>query len=64
MALLLEINLIKKHTPPFNIMFMDDKTYPYLKLTREKAPRLEVVRKHQRQEGNIFRPLSGFRGSL
>lgn len=44
-ALLLEINLIKKHTPPYNIMFMDDKTYPYIRLGKEDAPTLKVVRK-------------------
>lgn len=55
-ALLLEINLIKKHTPPYNIMFMDDKTYPYLKLSREKAPVLKVVRNTKDKKAEYFGP--------
>lgn len=55
-ALLLEINLIKKHTPPYNIMFMDDKTYPYIKLTKEKAPILRVVRQTKDRKAEYFGP--------
>lgn len=43
-ALVLEINLIKKHRPRYNIMFMDDSSYPYIKLTSEPYPTLRVVR--------------------
>lgn len=55
-ALLLEINLIKKHTPPYNIMFMDDKTYPYIKLSKEKAPILRVVRNTKDKKAEYFGP--------
>lgn len=43
-SLILEINLIKKYRPKYNIMFIDDTSYPYLKLTRETYPRLTVAR--------------------
>ena len=43
-SLLLEINLIKKYDPKYNILLRDDKTYPYIELTNEKVPRLVVVR--------------------
>ena len=43
-AFLLEINLIKKYDPKYNIIFRDDKTYPYISLSYDKYPKLEVVR--------------------
>ncbi len=57
-CLVLEINLIKKHNPRFNIMLTDDKTYPYILLTNEAHPRLIVVRTlHKTQrDGKYFGP--------
>lgn len=43
-SLILEINLIKKHDPKYNILLRDDKSYPYIELTKEEVPRLLVVR--------------------
>ena len=43
-SLILEINLIKKYDPKYNILLRDDKTYPYIELTNEDVPRLLVVR--------------------
>lgn len=55
-ALVLEINLIKKHHPEFNIMFKDDRAYPYIKLTNDKAPILKVVRKIEDKKSTYFGP--------
>ena len=55
-ALLLELNLIKKYNPRYNIMLTDDKTYPYIEITNEKHPKLQVTRKIQRKSKNVFGP--------
>lgn len=52
-ALLLEINLIKKHTPKYNVLLKDDKSYPYIELTNEKVPRLLIVRPNKLKNKNI-----------
>lgn len=55
-ALVLECNLIKHHMPYYNIMLRDDKTYPYIKITREQHPRLEIVRRVQKDRAAYFGP--------
>lgn len=55
-ALILELNLIKQYDPKFNIMLKDDKTYPYLKLTAERHPKLIVTRQLKKDKGKYFGP--------
>lgn len=58
-ALLLEINLIKKHDPKYNILLRDDKSYPYIEVTNEKIFRLIVVRNpniKKRRDTKLFGP--------
>ena len=57
-SLILEINLIKKHDPKFNILLRDDKTYPYIELTMEKVPRLLIVRNahKKKKKTRLFGP--------
>ncbi|WLV23732.1 excinuclease ABC subunit UvrC [Aciduricibacillus chroicocephali] len=55
-ALILELNLIKKYDPKYNIMLKDDKTYPYLKITNERHPRLITTRKVKKDKGKYFGP--------
>lgn len=55
-ALLLELNLIKKYDPKFNVMLKDDKSYPFIHLTNEKHPRLIITRKVKKGKGKYFGP--------
>ncbi|MDR1522078.1 MAG: excinuclease ABC subunit UvrC [Streptococcaceae bacterium] len=55
-ALLLEINLIKKNQPKYNVMLRDDKTYPFIKITNENYPRLLITRKVLKDKAYYFGP--------
>ncbi|MFB6467929.1 excinuclease ABC subunit UvrC [Cytobacillus sp. Hz8] len=55
-ALILELNLIKKYDPKYNIMLKDDKSYPFIKLTAERHPRLITTRNVKRDKGKYFGP--------
>ena len=50
-SLLLELNLIKKYTPKYNVLYKDDKTYPYIELTNDRIPRLLIVRNPNMKKG-------------
>ncbi|WP_410208578.1 excinuclease ABC subunit UvrC [Fusobacterium sp.] len=43
-ALILENNLIKKYTPKYNILLKDEKTYPYIKISKERFPNIKIIR--------------------
>ncbi len=57
-SLILEITLIKKYDPKYNILLKDDKTYPYIELTKEKYPRLKVIRnvKRKKNKNHLYGP--------
>ena len=55
-ALILELDLIKKYQPRFNILLRDDKTYPYIEITQEKNPKLQVTRKVNKKNKRLFGP--------
>lgn len=53
-SLILELNLIKKYDPKYNILLRDDKSYPYIELTNEEVPRLSVVRNIKRKKSHNY----------
>ncbi|HEH2069629.1 TPA: excinuclease ABC subunit UvrC [Staphylococcus aureus] len=55
-SLLLELNLIKQYQPRYNILLKDDKSYPFIKITKEKYPRLLVTRTVKQGTGKYFGP--------
>lgn len=57
-SFILEINLIKKYSPKYNILLKDDKTYPYIELTNEKYPRVKIIRTKTRKKtkSKLFGP--------
>lgn len=57
-SLILEINLIKKYNPKYNILLKDDKSYPYIELSNELYPRLRVIRNVKKNKKNhkLFGP--------
>ncbi|MDR3239462.1 MAG: excinuclease ABC subunit UvrC, partial [Clostridiales bacterium] len=67
-ALILECNFIKKHSPKYNVMLKDDKTYPYVKLTvQEPFPRVLLVHRYEKDKAKYFGPythVSAVRESL
>ena len=61
-ALALECNLIKQYKPRFNVLLRDDKTYPYVKLTAERWPRVYVTRRVKKDGATYYGPY--FPGNL
>ena len=61
-ALALENNLIKQYQPRYNVLLRDDKTYPYIKLTAERFPRVYVTRRLKKDGSTYFGPY--FPGNL
>ena len=62
-ALVLECNLIKEHHPKYNTMLMDDKTYPFIKVTtRRGVSQSGSVAEDAQRQGKVFRPLYKFPG--
>lgn len=57
-SLILELNLIKKYDPKYNILLRDDKSYPYIELTNDSVPRLAVVRnvKRKKNHNHLYGP--------
>lgn len=55
-ALVLESNLVKEHTPRYNVRLRDDKAYPYIRITNEEYPRICIARRRERDGAQYFGP--------
>ncbi|QYK52746.1 MAG: excinuclease ABC subunit UvrC [Fimbriimonadaceae bacterium] len=55
-SLVLECNLIKEHRPPYNVRMRDDKSYPYIAITKEAYPRVIFTRNPRKASGRTFGP--------
>ena len=55
-ALILEMNLVHKYDPKYNILLKDDKTYPYIEITNEDHPIIKIARKIKNKKSTIFGP--------
>ena len=55
-SLVLELNLIKKYDPKYNIKLKDDKSYPYIEITNEENPKLKITRNVNKKDGKFFGP--------
>jgi len=62
-ALVLESNLIKEHSPRYNVKLRDDKAYPFIKITNEEYPRICIVRRRERDGAQYFGPYPGSRSA-
>ncbi len=62
-AFILELDLIKKHQPRYNVLLTDDKTYPYIEITREKHPKLIVTRNVKKKHRNLFGPYTNVKAA-
>lgn len=62
-ALVLEINLIQQNNPKYNIMLKDDKSYPFIKVTKERYPRLIITRKVLKDGALYFGPYPDVRAA-
>lgn len=57
-ALILESKLIKKYCPPFNVLFRDDKSYPYIFISQHKYPQIKFHRNSRKSKGEYFGPFA------
>ena len=60
-ALLLENNLIKSHQPKYNVLLKDDKTYPWIEVTKEPFPRIRTTRNKDHKNAMYFGPFPNVR---